>query len=214
MAILPAAHAGHAVRVLIVSCFGGATMRSLRFAMVEPLKHAATSTTLQAEMETKESAAGSTCGAYDAMPTLSFLDPGLHEVDCQQDPFASETNLWAQLVDAFRQAAFSSWSIHRGAEPCWWVGAASAVVMLSVCWWTARFLLGFRFRLTVRDGHAPCQIELSLHDEHLLENVDHHCSGLSFWTRRRLRAVAMAEQHLSSLMRIPSWSSTVLVVNA
>jgi hypothetical protein len=68
--------------------------------------------------------------------------------------------------------------------------------------------------LKIRDGHGPCQIELSLHDEHLPENADRHCSCLTFWTRRRLRAVAMAEQHLSSLMSIPSWSSTVLVVNA
>jgi len=212
MHVLPLAQAGHAARILIVSCFGGATMRLLRFAIVEPLNDAASST---AEMETKESAADSTCKAYGTVPALVYLDQGLLEVvDDQRNRFASDANLWARIVDAIRQAASSSLSIHRGAEPCWWAGATSAIVILLVCWWAARFLLGIRFRLTIRDGHAPCQIELSLHDEHLLENVDRHCSGLSFWARRRLRAVAMAEEHISSLMRIPSWSSTVLVVNA
>jgi hypothetical protein len=214
MPVLPVAYVGHAVRILIVSCFGGATMRSLRFAIIKPLNHAVASTTPQAGMEPEDTAAGPMCRANDAMPSLNYSDRDLSGVvDGQQDHLVSEANLLAQLLDAFHQAALSSCSIHRGAEPSWWAGVAAAVVVLSVCWWTFHFLLGYRFRLTVRDGRAPCQIELRLHDGRLREDVDLHCSGLSFWSRRRPRAVTMAEEHLSSLMRIPSWSSTVLVVN-
>jgi len=202
-----AAAAGQAARVLVLSCLGGATMRSLRFAWAgsEPLSLPSAPVAPLSDWH-----GAKLCDGEEAQVLLGITP---------RSPLAEQpeaiTNVATRIGDAIRQVAVSTMTIRRASEPYWLAGAAYAVAavgLLVVAQWLVSVLRGTRYRLTIIQGGLPDVLwRIELRSVELDPETD-DC-GLWCWSRRPDHAVAIADRHLNSLMSIPSWRSSVIVIN-
>lgn len=206
--------AGHAARVILMSCFGGTIMRSLRFAIVQ---RESLFPQMQIELPAMQGEPGNawsmTTGVMPRMHDES-MSPGKKLLDAQA--------LWTSiptrdhLTFAVREAIVSCMSINRGSDLYWMTGALLAALFLCISAKMTRALIGSRFRFILRDGSVdtPCRFEISRVDVAPHTGADKPyraqliCDGLREW-----QAVAMARRHLISFMDIASMSSGILVVN-